>query len=134
MEACPFVTKLDSNDSANVNDNISAAEQRAVISMRRAAAPGNERKFGLHLDVHCMGHQFCLLARPVYEGIGDLSSIITRLSHVLQSNRAETGRLDAMDAHIEKVFSMARGIRVTNGVRSVQRARGDHHVVFVICA
>ena len=92
VDRIPIIVKLGSNDAAAANDCVTAAEQRALIQQRQP-----NQRWRCHLDVHCLGHQACLLTKPAYERCGDLSSTIVRLGHVLQSARAARGFRAALE-------------------------------------
>ena len=86
------------NDAANVNDCMARVEQDDLIAQRTATA------FRMHQDSYCMGHQGCLVTRPVYEAQTELPTVIVRLGHILQGAIAMARFLVAVDAVVEECF------------------------------
>ena len=86
-----------------------------MVAQRR---PG---KYRGHLDIRCGGHQTCLLTRPVFESLGDLPSIVTRLCHVMQSARATQRKDTAIDREIESIFEFKRCISLPDEAQQWRR-------------
>ena len=84
-------------DAANVNDCIVCREQAATASRR---LPGRYR---FHVDVNCQSHQACLLNRGALDGAGDLSTVLVRLGHVVQSGKQKASFQTELDHSVEDI-------------------------------
>ena len=105
------IAKLCTNDAAKTNDCVVSEDQRALI-LRRVRDAGAACRFCCHLDIHCQGHQTCLLSRPVYEGLGDYSTCIVRLGHILEGYKNKARLLDCADEVLDGIFRFRRVLRL----------------------
>ena len=100
VDATPAIIQISTNDAAGVNECVTHIEQHELIARR------GDGRYRLHLDLHCQGHQGCLVTRPVYESaaVGDLATIIVRLGHILEGAKNMDLLLKASDAVIDDIF------------------------------
>ena len=76
IDKVDVISMVRTNDAAITNDNLLACEQRALDAERKP----NE-KFRSMFDILCGSHQACLVARLMLEDIGDLTTLLVRISH-----------------------------------------------------
>jgi hypothetical protein len=130
---CTVLTR----DNLYVNDGVVAAEEAALRQQLRAA-PGGLAQAGL-LSVPCASHSAVLAMRPLFKAAGkdgeDLSSLLVRLEHTLQSARAFAAFQEALRKEVcesfawkpvqERPESAARGQREARRVLELTRAARD---------
>lgn len=90
------------NDGASNNLCMIGAEQRELISRRHGG------QFLSHIDVRCMAHAACLVVKPSYMACGEVPTIITRLSHILQGSRPMNDFLSIVEKIVEQSFVFER--------------------------
>ena len=112
LDEVRIVAKLCTNDAAKTNECVNSEDQKAFV-LRRVREAGVAPRFCCHLDVHCQGHQTCLLTRPVYRHLGDYSTCIVRLGHILEGHRARVRLLDCADEVLDGIFIFRRVLRLS---------------------
>ena len=96
VAAVPIIVKLATGDAASANKCLMASEERAS----HGACIARER-FRLFFYKNCVGRQVCLLTRPAYRSLADLSTIVVRTGHLLGGARNLNRFLECCDAVVK---------------------------------
>ena len=108
MDETPTIVKVVTNDAASNNLSMIGLEQREFCSVRR---PDSD-KFRAHVDWRCMCHAACLITKPAYSSLGDLPTVVTRLSHLFQNSRTLTRFLESCDIVLDSTFRYLPAFRL----------------------
>ena len=111
IENVDVLLKFSTNDAANQNACIAAAEQESHKEAQARHLPG--RRYRANADIHCQSHQSCLTLRPIYTtSMGDYSTVLVRLGHLLQNG----SKLDTLLACVDRVIDRIFVYRVTHAL------------------
>ena len=121
--ALPLIVEVLVKDAASQNVCIVADEQMRLAELN-ARDPHRPR---LLYEENCLAHQACLATRPAGLRLGKVTTILTRLAHLLESSRNHRNLLEA----VEQLAAEAVYKRVQNLSGEVFVARRRRHAAIL---
>ena len=106
IDECPDAALLLCKDSLVTNQCLTSEEELQFVETRRSLATANPGRhvYRAFLDSNCQQHTACLCTRPVYQQSGQLSTMLVKLGHQLESGTVWARFLVEKDKLIDEEF------------------------------